>query len=141
MTGFFWIEFLRAVFQIGMLFLMIYCVLYYLRGTRAAIIIAGIFTVGLIMASVVKIESFSLDVLSFIFDMFGNSLFIAILVIFQPELRRALAQLGSFIARQGKQRREVVSEIVHAVTYARPRQACTAASFSSTAASLRVLPR
>ena len=61
-------------------------------------------------------EGLNFDVLAYILDMFGNSLFVAMLIIFQPELRRALAQLGSYIARQGKQRREVVSEIVAAVT-------------------------
>ncbi|MBR7104089.1 MAG: diadenylate cyclase CdaA [Lentisphaeria bacterium] len=116
MNSFFWIELLRAVLQVGVLFLLIYGVLYYLRGTRAAIIIAGLFIIGLIMAIIVKIDSLSLDVLSYVFDAFGSSLFVAMLVIFQPELRRALAQLGSFIARQGKQRRELVSEIVTAVT-------------------------
>ncbi len=109
------IEIFRAFIQIGILFLMIYGVLYYLRGTRGAMVIAGLFILGISMAIVVRIEFLSLDVLSFILDMFGNSLFIAMLIIFQPELRRALAQLGSYMARKGKLRREVVSEIVAGV--------------------------
>ena len=116
MAGIFPVDALRAVFQIGILFLLIYFVLYYLRSTRGAMVIAGLFIVGLFMALVTKINFLGLDVLAFILDMFGNSLFVAILVIFQPELRRALAQLGSYIASKGKQRREVVSEICAAAT-------------------------
>ena len=77
------------------------------------------------LAIIVRVEGLNLDVLAYILDMFGNSLFVAMLIIFQPELRRALAQLGSYIARQGKQRREVVSEIVAAVT-AMSRRKCGA---------------
>ena len=100
---------LRVLIQIGILFLLIYAVLYYLRSTRGAMVIAGLFILGLSLAIVAKNEFLGLDVLAYILDMFGNSLFIAILIIFQPELRRALAQLGSYIARKGKQRREIVS--------------------------------
>ena len=109
-------ESLRVLIQIGILFLLIYAVLYYLRSTRGAMVIAGLFILGLTLAIVAKIEFLGLDVLAYILDMFGNSLFVAILIIFQPELRRALAQLGSYIARKGKQRREIVSEIISAVS-------------------------
>ena len=107
---------LRAVIQIGVLFLMIYAVLYYLRSTRGAMVITGLFILGIFLAVIVRVEGLNFDVLAYILDIFGNSLFVAMLIIFQPELRRALAQLGSYIARQGRQRREVVSEIVAAVT-------------------------
>ena len=107
---------LRAVIQIGVLFLMIYAVLYYLRSTRGAMVITGLFILGIFLAVIVRVEGLNFDVLAYILDMFGNSLFVAMLIILQPELRRALAQLGSYIARQGKQRREVVSESVAAVT-------------------------
>ena len=125
MSGFVVIDALRAALQIGILFLMIYAVLYYLRSTRGAMVITGLFILGLFLAIIVRVEGLNLDVLAYILDMFGNSLFVAMLIIFQPELRRALAQLGSYIARQGKQRREVVSEIVAAVT-AMSRRKCGA---------------
>ena len=125
MSGFVVIDALRAALQIGILFLMIYAVLYYLRSTRGAMVITGLFILGLFLAIIVRVEGLNLDVLAYILDIFGNSLFIAMLIIFQPELRRALAQLGSYIARQGKQRREVVSEIVAAVT-AMSRRKCGA---------------
>ena len=116
---------LRAAIQIGVLFLMIYAVLYYLRSTRGAMVITGLFILGIFLAVIVRVEGLNFDVLAYILDMFGNSLFVAMLIIFQPELRRALAQLGSYIARQGKQRREVVAEIVAAVT-AMSRRKCGA---------------
>ena len=126
MLGAFWLaDSLRVLIQIGILFLLIYAVLYYLRSTRGAMVIAGLFILGLFLAIVAKNDFLGLDVLAFILDMFGNSLFVAILIIFQPELRRALAQLGSYIARKGKQRREVVAEIVSAVT-AMSRRKCGA---------------
>ena len=126
LLGALWLsEYLRVIVQIGILFLLIYSVLYYLRSTRGAMVIAGLFILGLLLAIVAKNDFLGLDVLAFILDMFGNSLFVAILIIFQPELRRALAQLGSYIARKGQQRREVVAEIVSAVT-AMSRRRCGA---------------
>ena len=126
LLGALWLsEYLRVIIQIGILFLLIYSVLYYLRSTRGAMVIAGLFILGLLLAIVAKNDYLGLDVLAFILDMFGNSLFVAILIIFQPELRRALAQLGSYIARKGQQRREVVAEIVSAVT-AMSRRRCGA---------------
>lgn len=107
---------LRVIVQIGILFSLIYAVLYYLRSTRGAMVIAGLFILGLFLAIVAKKDFLGLEVLAYLLDVFGNSLFIAILIIFQPELRRALAQLGSYIARKGKQRREVVAEIISAVS-------------------------
>ena len=126
LLGALWLsEYLRVIVQIGILFLLIYSVLYYLRSTRGAMVIAGLFILGLLLAIIAKNDFLGLDVLAFILDMFGNSLFVAILIIFQPELRRALAQLGSYIARKGQQRREVVAEIVSAVT-AMSRRRCGA---------------
>ena len=109
-----WLDYSRVVIQIGILFFRIYGVLYYLRNTKGVLILTGIVILSFSLALLLRIPILELNALSFITDEFGHAMLIALLVIFQPELRRALAQLGSYIAREGKQRREVVSEIVAA---------------------------
>ena len=109
-----WLDYSRVVIQIGILFFLIYGVLYYLRNTKGVLILTGIVILSFSLALLLRIPILELNALSFITDEFGHAMLIALLVIFQPELRRALAQLGSYIAREGKQRREVVSEIVAA---------------------------
>ena len=55
---------LRVLIQIGILFLLIYAVLYYLRSTRGAMVITGLFILGLTLAIVAKNDILGLDVLA-----------------------------------------------------------------------------
>ena len=115
--GLSWEVLLPAIIQIAILFFAVYSVLYFLRGTRGALVLAGIFIAATALGLVFQIKSLHLDVLGWLIEMLGNSLLIAILIIFQPELRRALAQLGSYTASQGKRKRELIEEVVQAADY------------------------
>lgn len=117
LLDFSWGTLLPAVIQIVILFFAIYSVLYFLRGTRGALVLAGIFIIATALGLVFQIEILHLDVLGWLIEMLGNSLLIAILIIFQPELRRALAQLGSYTASRGKRKRELIEEVVQAADY------------------------
>ncbi len=116
----FWIEAietlwlgLRPVIEIGVLTLLIYKTLYYLRGSRGSYVLAGMMVLLLVLSLVSY--RLQLEVISWLLEglwvMIGPALFI----IFQPELRRAFAQLGSFTVWRGKRRREVIGELVSAV--------------------------
>ena len=109
-----WIPLLTAVIQIAILYFAVYWVLYFLRMTRGAQVFAGILVASVALALILRIESLHFDVLNSLIEMIANSLFIALVIIFQPEMRRALAQLGSFTAWQGKRKRELIVEIVTA---------------------------
>ncbi len=79
--------------QVGLIAVLIYFALTYLRGTRAAIILMGIVIttfVGWFLA-----QSLDLEVLEWILSKVPALLAFALVIIFQPELRRAFAEIGS----------------------------------------------
>jgi len=83
----------KAVFEILLLAAAIYYCLLLFRGTRGAAVLTGFIILLFGIAGVT--QTFQLDVINWILSRFLAFLAIAVLVIFQPELRRALAQLGS----------------------------------------------
>lgn len=107
-------SYIRPELEVGVLWLMIYGLLYYLRGTRGANILAGI-VIALILLTLLS-DWLKLEVISAMLINLWAILATALIVIFQPELRRAFAQLGSasFLAQRRTRRREAISEIVTA---------------------------
>ena len=83
----------KAAVEIALLAAVIYYFLLLFRGTRGAAVFTGFVIVLLAVAGLTAF--FELDVINWILSRFLAFLAIAVLVIFQPELRRALAQLGS----------------------------------------------
>jgi diadenylate cyclase len=104
---------LTAVIQIAILYFAIYWVLYFLRTTRVSQVFAGILVAAVALALILRVESLHFDVLNSLIEMIANSLLVVLVIIFQPEIRRALAQLGSIVGRV-KKKREIISEIVTA---------------------------
>lgn len=105
---------LSAVVQVLVLAMSYYYVFMFFRGTRGAQILAGL--VLTVLAMTVLTKFFSLDVLGWILRRFTVFLGVALLVIFQPEIRRALAEIG----RQPRaaltgERRTVIDNIVQAI--------------------------
>lgn len=103
---------LRPVFEIGIITFLIYKVLYFMRGTRGAYVLAGLITV--LLALSILSDLLKLAVISWLINAFWGILSMTIIVIFQPELRRAFAQLGTYTMLRGKRQREVIGEIVNA---------------------------
>jgi diadenylate cyclase len=83
----------KPVFEIGLLAAFFYYMFLLFRGTRGAAVLTGFIIVLLFIVAVTQL--FQLDVISWILSRFLTFLAIAVLVIFQPELRRALAEVGS----------------------------------------------
>jgi diadenylate cyclase len=83
--------------EVGILFLLIYLFLIYLRGTRGERIIRalGLFLVITMVGLVQLVRLAGLSNLEFLLDSFIGTLLIALLIIFQPELRRGLIRMGS----------------------------------------------
>jgi diadenylate cyclase len=103
----------KAGFEILLLAAVIYYFLLLFRGTRGAAVFTGFIIVLLGVIGLTQI--FQLDVMSWILGRFLAFLAIAVLVIFQPELRRALAQVGSqqFFGNP-QQRGELIDVLVEA---------------------------
>lgn len=105
------ISLLRTAAEIGILFFVIYGVLYYLRGTRGSFVLLGGVTLWFILWFAA--DRLGLKVISHLFNVITVALPVVLVVLFQPELRRLLAQLGSY-AFWRRRRREMIGEIVTA---------------------------
>ncbi len=87
------LELAGAALEIGILTVVIYYSYLYFRGTRGAKVLTGLVILLLTMTLVSQL--LQLQVIYWLMRSFTAFLAIALVVIFQPELRRALAALGS----------------------------------------------
>lgn len=106
-------DFTRMAVEFLLIAFVIYKFLYYLRGTRAVNVLAGLVVAFLALSVIAK--SLGLTVLLWLLDSFMGLMAFTIIVIFQPELRRAFAQLGSYRFFQSNRKRETINELVSAV--------------------------
>lgn len=83
----------RDPLEIAILAISIYYGWLFFRGTRGARVLTGLAV--LILAIMLVSQSFELRVIGWLFRNLSAFLVFALVVIFQPELRRALAALGS----------------------------------------------
>src|SRR5215213_506551 len=76
--------------------LVVYWVLRFLRGTRGARMLKGIASVLIVLYLIISLfaETFGLERIRFLYGQFLQFASIAVIVVFQPELRRALMRLG-----------------------------------------------
>jgi diadenylate cyclase len=80
------------IVDISLVTLVIFGLMWLIRGTRAVQMLRGILVVGLLFG--VVLSFFQLPALQWLFSTTLPALLLAIPVIFQPELRRALERLG-----------------------------------------------
>lgn len=108
-----WI-YLSLVMEVGILAILIYYGLYFLRGTRAANVLAGIIIALLILT--LATDFLKLAVITELLNGLWMIFPLALIVIFQPEIRRAFAHLGSSrpFTRRMKQE-ETINEVIKAV--------------------------
>ncbi len=92
---------------------MIYWVLYFLRGTRSANVLFGV--IAIFLTATIVVDYFErLTVLRFLLmECLMPVLGLAILVIFQPEFRRAFAQAGSIFV-SNRTGRETIDQVTEA---------------------------
>jgi diadenylate cyclase len=101
--------------EIGILALMFYYVLLFLRGTRGAQVLTGMIVSIALMFLLTNF--LRLNTLNWMIQQLSVFLPLAFIIIFQPEIRRALAELGRpHVFSGAEHRREVVDLIIEAVT-------------------------
>ncbi|MDR7002814.1 diadenylate cyclase CdaA [Neobacillus niacini] len=93
-------KYLASIVDILLVWYVIYKLINVIRGTKAVQLLKGILVILLVR---VVSEYFGLKTLSWMMQQAINWGFLAIIIIFQPELRRALEQLGRgrFFSRSG----------------------------------------
>ncbi len=104
----------KSWIEVGFLALMLYYLFLFIRGTRGAPVLSGLTLTLLVMTFLTQI--FQFDVINWLLSRFLAFFAVALIVIFQPEIRRLLAELGSqqFMFTQGRAL-ENVDAIVNAV--------------------------
>lgn len=104
----------RPVVEILILTVGIYYVLRFIRGTRGAPVVTGFMVV--LLAFVLVSFLLDLKVLQYLLGAFSAFFILAVLVIFQPELRRLLAELGNLpLFATGHEQRENIEVIIQTV--------------------------
>jgi len=104
----------RSVLEIFILAVGIYFAFTFIRGTRGAPVVYGF--IVLILSLTILAKALKLAVLSWILTTFTAFSAVAILVIFQPELRRILAELGTRpLFNTTHEQRENIEIIIQAI--------------------------
>ncbi len=107
-------SFWRPALEILILALGIYYAFIFIRGTRGAPVATGF--LGLLLAATLVTKLLQLDVLTALLTQFFAFLPFAVVVIFQPELRRLLAELGNLpIPSSMREQRENIAVIIQTV--------------------------
>ncbi|HET6365082.1 MAG TPA: hypothetical protein VFG02_08525, partial [Nitrospirota bacterium] len=77
--------------DIALVYFIIYRLLLIIKGTRAFQMLVGIGLIVLVLIASQALEFYTLD---WLIHSFWSQIVLAIVVLFQPEIRRALAQVG-----------------------------------------------
>ena len=103
----------RPVLEIFILGVAIYYIFTFVRGTRGFSILTGFLVVLLTLAIITNF--LQLEVLRLLLGTFSAIFAVAVLVLFQPELRRMLAQLGNLpLFQTSHEQRENIEVIIQA---------------------------
>jgi diadenylate cyclase len=101
--------------------LVVYWVLRFLRGTRGARMLKGIASVLIVLFLIISLfaDAFGLERIRFLYGQFLQFASIAVIVVFQPELRRALMRLGEtrLFRGFGQQVNEEIEALVESATF------------------------
>jgi diadenylate cyclase len=104
-----------GVLEILVLAVVFYYLIAFFRGTRGAAVLSGL--ILFLVLLMVLTALFNLNTLSWVLQRFSVYLAVAFVVIFQPEIRRALAELGKqSVFSNPTLQREVVDDVVRAVS-------------------------
>jgi diadenylate cyclase len=104
----------RPLLEVLILTLFIYFVFRFLRGTRSWPVVVGFLVVLVVLALATTL--LKLQVLRWLLGTFSAFFAVAVLIIFQPELRRMLAELGNLpLFASAHEQRESVEVIVQTV--------------------------
>lgn len=110
-----WIRMVLNVLDILLVWLVFYNILTLIRGTKAVQLLKGIFVIVIIRIITVYL---GLTTLGWMTKQVINWGFLAVIIIFQPELRRALEQLGrgKLFARSNLQEEEEQARLISAMS-------------------------
>ncbi len=111
----------EVLIELAIIWIVVYAVVRFVRDTRAAGALKGLFLliVGTYVLARILGQGHSFQRIAFLYDRFLTIAAVGLLIIFQPELRRALVRLGEtpFFRQSPGELAQVVDAIVAACTY------------------------
>ena len=113
MWDFDYLTLLRDCADFVIIAVLCYWILYFIRGTRGANMLLGVvifFCMGGILANLLN-----LPVLGYLFSRIWTILGVAIVIIFQEELRRIFAQAGGVFSSRNQVEKQTIDEIADAM--------------------------
>ncbi len=110
---------LEVLLELAVIWLVVFGVWRFVKGTRAAGALKGIIFLVLVIIALQLVVEGRFQRLSLLFDGFLGVAVLALVIIFQPELRRALIRIGeaSFFRGSASQIAPVVDALVSAATF------------------------
>ncbi len=113
-------ELYEVVIELAFIWVCVYFIYRFLRGTRGAGVIKGVAFLLIVTTLLIRVLGKGSDAfgrLNFLYDRLLGLLAILLIVVFQPELRQAMIQLGGARFFRGSQRavEDVVASICRAV--------------------------
>ena len=112
------LEILKIFLEIGIIASVIYLILLFIRGTRGAPILAG-FIIAAVTLTLLS-SWLKLEVINFILNRIWTIAAFALIIIFQPEIRRALAELGvrnTLLLRSKQKEKQNINIIIDSTFY------------------------
>ena len=102
-------QYWKIALELAILWYVIYMILLFIKGTRTEQLLKGLVIIGVIF---IITQQLRLDAINWVLTRLFPISVIALLIIFQPELRRGLARLGQFSLHQ--ENVEAIDEIAAA---------------------------
>jgi conserved hypothetical protein TIGR00159 len=112
---------LKDIIDIALVYFLVYEVIYYMAKSRGGQILKGVIVIALIwMLS----EALGLKTMSFIFEKLWTLGIVVLVIIFQPEIRRALSRLGerTSIQKNPQATQKVIERIAMTCSFLSQRQ-------------------
>ncbi len=112
------IDVITTIVDVALVYYLIYRMMLLIRGTRALQMLFGIFLV-LVLFVISQEDYLNLSTVNWILEKFVASFLVVLIVLFQPDIRRALSEFGKSRFFQGSSRRgvtSVIGEVVRAAT-------------------------
>ena len=110
----------EVIFELTLIWLVVYAIFRFVQGTRAAGAMKGVLVVFVVVTLTARIVSGdALPRLGYLYERFLGLLAFTMVVLFQPELRRALIRLGEapFFKRDPTEVAFIVDQIAEACAY------------------------
>lgn len=112
---------LQVVIDLIVIWVVVWLIVRFLRGTRGAGVIKGLALLLIVATLGLRVIGRGVvsDRLAYLYDNFLGFVALMLVVVFQPELRRALVRLGEtrFFRQGGLRKARVVEELLEAIEY------------------------